>query len=77
MILYVIGHAGQGWYKIGISDCPEGRLASIQTGCPLKVKIHVYAENDQAAELEKALHAYFADRRLAAQYGRRPLSLAA
>jgi len=68
MRLYVIGHAGQGWYKIGISENPETRVVAIQTGCPLRVKIHVDVENDQAAELEQALHKHFADRRLEGEW---------
>lgn len=59
-VLYIIGNDDYGWYKIGISNEPEQRLSSIQSACPVPVKIVFTAEIDQAAELEKVLHRHFA-----------------
>ena len=61
-LLYVIGNDDYGWYKIGISDNPDRRIGSIQTGCPVPIRIALVIETDQAAELERLLHRRYAGR---------------
>lgn len=64
--LYVIG-SDQGPVKIGISNNPLGRLATIQTGC--HVKVHLWftkgiATRELALMHERAIHQDHKDRRL-------------
>ena len=37
--LYIINCTGTDYYKIGVSDRPTARLATLQTGCPLELNL--------------------------------------
>ena len=54
--VYLIRMGRTKFYKIGKSNDPQGRLASMQTASPYKLKIvHVF-KADNAAAAEEALH---------------------
>ena len=62
MEVYIIGNRKEGYYKIGVSNNPEKRLNSVQTGCPFRIElINVYEETKQwpAYRLEHELHIAF------------------
>jgi hypothetical protein len=68
--IYVIGRE-DGPVKIGISGSPNGRLASIQTGCPFRISIlHIeeMRDRDHALEHEDHIHRLFAENRLVGEW---------
>lgn len=69
MGLYIIGNISKEICKIGISDTPEKRLKSIQTGCPYKVNILSYYP-DLDYKTEKDLHRRFRESRLRGEWFR-------
>jgi hypothetical protein len=57
-------------FKIGISDCPEKRLHSIQTGNPMKCSLHAVWKPCHAPSLEKMIHDQFAKFRVRGEWFR-------
>lgn len=57
-------------YKIGKSNDPKGRLDSLQTANPYKLKlVHAFSA-DNASAAEEDLHAYFHDKRMQGEWFR-------
>lgn len=59
--IYVIGRE-QGPVKVGVSDTPERRLASLQTGCPFELRLlHVQKMRGRKHALrhERDFHAIY------------------
>jgi len=55
--LYIIGNDEEKTYKIGISNNPDSRLKSIQTGCPFPLSlIKQYNLGGYASSVEKIVH---------------------
>lgn len=58
--LYVIKADGQSLYKVGVTKDLEARVASLQTGCPFKLKVVTLSEKHPngvyAAGLEREMH---------------------
>jgi len=55
--LYIIGNDEEKTYKIGISNNPDSRLKSIQTGCPFPLSlIKQYNLGGHASSVEKIVH---------------------
>lgn len=68
--IYVIGRE-EGPVKVGITSMPEGRLATIQTGCHFKIEIlhlRTCSNRDHALKHEQNFHAVYAERRLAGEW---------
>jgi hypothetical protein len=61
-------HAGDRWYKIGISGDFEARLPAIQTGCPLPISVLLVGEVTGARNVERLLHARFAEFRVSGEW---------
>jgi hypothetical protein len=67
--VYVIGAANRGPVKIGISECPEGRLCDLQTGNPeILVVLGKFPDGE---EDETELHKLFAAERLQGEWFKR------
>lgn len=58
-VVYLMETAG--YVKIGISKCPEKRLAEIQSHTPQVVELVTTVQSEQPRQLEKALHELFED----------------
>ena len=57
--LYIIGNDKEKTYKIGISNNPDSRLKSIQTGCPFPLSlIKQYSLGEHASSVEKIVHLF-------------------
>lgn len=57
--LYLVHCRGTDYYKIGISDSPPMRLASLQSSCPLKLDILMtcwFNDRSSALEAEQDCH---------------------
>ena len=56
-IVYIIRAVGTDFYKVGYTkdDHPEKRVSSMQTGCPLELKIIAYYANKTVKD-ERYLH---------------------
>lgn len=66
--VYLIRAGRTHLYKIGKSNDPQGRLQSLQTASPHKLKLlHVFRA-DNAAAAEEALHGLLHDRRLEGEW---------
>lgn len=65
--VYVIS-AGPCTHKIGISVHPEGRLASLQTGSPLRMKLVFSIETEHAANIEWRAHSILRPNRLEGEW---------
>ena len=63
--VYFIGPEG-GPIKIGITTNVGQRLESLQTGSPVKLKVHAVARAGRS--LERAYHRYFDERRLSGEW---------
>jgi hypothetical protein len=61
-------HAGDRWYKIGISGDFDARLPAIQTGCPLPISVLLVGEVTGARHIEKSLHTRFAEFRVSGEW---------
>lgn len=63
--VYVIG-AYQQSVKVGLSECPESRLADLQTSNPAKLRLHFKAEvsPDRVRFVEMQAHKALSDKRL-------------
>jgi len=62
--VYVLKAQGKDLFKIGYTTGnPVDRLKTLQTGCPFRLQLHRVLERPDAADLEKQLHAEFADER--------------
>ncbi len=55
-------------FKIGKSNDPKGRLASLQTASPYKLKIVHLFKADNASAAEESLHRYFHENRLEGEW---------
>jgi hypothetical protein len=55
-------------FKIGKSNDPKGRLASLQTASPYKLKITHLFKADNASAAEETLHRYFHEKRLEGEW---------
>lgn len=69
MGLYIIGNNSQKICKIGVSDNPQKRLKSIQTGCPYKVNILSHYP-ELGYDTEKDLHKRFKKYRMQGEWFR-------
>jgi hypothetical protein len=68
--VYVIA-GDHGLTKIGISNDPAARLASLQTGSPFHLRIaHVAPAGGHAFEIEQEAHAILADKRQSGEWFR-------
>ena len=66
--VYIIRMGQTKFYKIGKTNDPQGRLASLQTASPYKLKLlHVF-QADNASAAEEALHAKFHSSRLEGEW---------
>jgi hypothetical protein len=54
--VYIIINASQDVIKVGISDNPEHRLATLQTGSPNVLKLHYAAFHSEAQRIETLVH---------------------
>ncbi|MCC8118153.1 MAG: GIY-YIG nuclease family protein [Bacteroidales bacterium] len=57
--VYLIEEIGSGIFKIGFSQCPENRLANLQSGNPHELKLVQKFLTSNPKELEASLHQYF------------------
>lgn len=57
-------------FKIGKSNAPQGRLASLQTASPFKLKMVHLFKADNASAAEETLHRYFHDKRMEGEWFR-------
>lgn len=64
-IVYFIGWEG-GPVKIGLADNTQGRLRTLQVGCPYELRVLAAAAG--GLKREKAYHAQFAARRLRGEW---------
>jgi hypothetical protein len=68
--LYAIGRL-EGPVKVGVSSSVNGRLSSIQTGCPFQIRLIHAVKCDsraQAFSYESAFHSALADERLSGEW---------
>jgi hypothetical protein len=67
--VYVIG-AYQQSVKVGLSECPEKRLADLQTSNPAKLRLHFKAEvaPDKVRFVEMQAHKALSGKRLAGEW---------
>jgi len=66
--IYLVKAGNTSFYKIGISDNPQKRLAEIQTGCPHKLKLLSYGLSDDPHTLEKDFHKRYERYRAAGEW---------
>ncbi|WP_331758636.1 GIY-YIG nuclease family protein [Streptomyces sp. NBC_01547] len=64
--VYILGAEGSPLVKIGWTNNPSRRLADLQSGSPLALRLLATCEGD--ARLESALHGHFADRRVRGEW---------
>jgi hypothetical protein len=55
-------------FKIGKTNDPQGRLASLQTASPYKLKLEHVFKADNATAAEETLHRYFDEKRMAGEW---------
>ena len=63
--VYVAGADGWDFIKVGVTRNGDGRLANLQTGCPIEIRILSIRHGlsaEHAADLETAIHLLLADR---------------
>lgn len=70
--VYVIGPE-KGPFKIGITNDVDKRLRALQTANPRKLAVHFSIAAEDAAAIEKAMHAKFGDKRLQGEWFKAPL----
>lgn len=66
--VYLIRMGRTKMYKIGKTNDPQGRLASLQTASPYKLKLLHTFKADNASAAEESLHAKFHDVRLEGEW---------
>jgi hypothetical protein len=66
--VYVIRAGRTDWYKIGKTNDPEGRLQSLQTGSPHKLKLLHAFRADNATAAEEELHRLLHGKRLEGEW---------
>lgn len=54
--VYVLEAVGGGWFKIGRSKNPFGRIADLQTGCPYPIRVRMCFLAADACRVEDELH---------------------
>ena len=67
MGLYIIGNKHQRICKIGVSDNPQKRLRTIQTGCPYKVELLLYIK-ELSYDSEKEYHKRYSKYRMQGEW---------
>lgn len=68
--VYLIRMGRQLIFKIGKSNDPAGRMMSLQTASPYKLKLEHVFEADNASAAEESLHAFFQNKRLKGEWFR-------
>ena len=69
--VYVAGADGWDFIKVGVTRNGDGRLANLQTGCPIEIRILSIRHGlsaEHAADLETAIHLLLADRHSKGSY---------
>lgn len=61
--VYFIEAEGTGMVKIGVANCPYGRMKSLEGACPVPLRLLGSVETDKHGALEKELHGRFASLR--------------
>ena len=65
-MIYAIRFGHHHYYKFGVSENPEARLADLQVGAPLELKLVVTA--DWPSSLEACIHQYLRETRLLGEW---------
>jgi hypothetical protein len=68
IILYIASHGPAGPCKIGITTNDKMRFAQIQTGSPVRIIPEWSLACNNAPNLERRMHAAFADKRLKGEW---------
>jgi len=76
LYVYIIGNSKEGLLKIGASNSPKSRIASLQTNCHFKLSLLKKWATDYAFEVERVVHYELREHRMHGEWFKCSLNIA-